>query len=66
MTDVRSLTSCNVLFGNTPLVQEPASRNGARETLTVDLAEMMKSRTGDLAGMIEWVPNFNHRACTWT
>lgn len=66
MAGVLSLTCCGFLSGNFVLPQEPASQKAAQEILTIDLAEMTKPWIGDLDGMIEVVPNFNHRACMWT
>lgn len=64
MAGVLSLTCCGFLSGNFVLAQEPASQKAAREILTIDLAEMTEPWIGDLDGMVEWAPNFNHRACT--
>jgi membrane-bound lytic murein transglycosylase MltF len=50
---VLSLTCCGFLSGNAALAQEPAPKKAARETLTIDVAEMKKPWTGDLDGMIE-------------
>jgi membrane-bound lytic murein transglycosylase MltF len=50
---VLSLTCCGLLSGNAALAQEPAPKKAARETLTIDVAEMKKPWTGDLDGMIE-------------
>jgi hypothetical protein len=50
---VLSLTCCGLLAGNTAFAGEPAPKKAARETLTIDVAEMKKPWTGDLDGMIE-------------
>lgn len=65
MAGVLRLTCCGFLSGNLVLVQEPAPQKAARETLTIDFAEMTKPWTGDLDGMIQWAPNFNHRPSMW-
>ena len=53
MAGVLSLACCGFLSGNAAHAQEPAPQKAARETLTIDLAEMTKPWTGDLDGMIE-------------
>lgn len=65
MAGVLSLTCCGFLSGNFVLAQEPASQKAARETLTIDLAEITEPWIGDLDGMIKWAPDFNHRASMW-
>lgn len=53
MAGVLSLTCCGFLSGNPALAQDPSPQKAARETLTIDLAEMTKPWIGDLDGMIE-------------
>jgi hypothetical protein len=53
MAGLLSVAYCCFLSGNTALAGEPAPKKAARETLTIDVAEMKKPWTGDLDGMIE-------------
>ena len=53
MAGVLSLTCCGLLSGNAALAQGPAPQKAARETLTIELANVAKPWTGDLDGMIE-------------
>ena len=52
MASVLSLTCSGFLPGYSALAQELPQKT-ARETLTIDLAEMTKPWTGDLDGMIK-------------
>lgn len=53
MAGVLCLACCVFLSGNAALAQEPAPQKAARETLTINLANVGKPWTGDLDGMIE-------------